>query len=73
MNEENLSIETINPKPNCSNTLKRLYNEEEELVQKLNFFTLGERPMKSLSLYKKTHPSVETESNGPTMLKGSYI
>jgi hypothetical protein len=73
MNEEDFNVQTIQPRSNCTNTLKKLYNEEEELVQKLNFFSVGKRVSKSLSLYKKIIPSVEQESKASSNMKGSYI
>lgn len=71
--DEQINYDTIETKPNSTNTLKRLYNENEEFVQKLKFFTIGKSSSKGLSIYMKKSPSdvMKTESKGLTLLKGS--
>lgn len=75
-NQINQNDNNIESKPNSTNTLRRLYNPDQELVQKLNFYKLGKSSKSSKkSMYLKSNPNSDiiTQSKGFSLLKGSKI
>ena len=59
-------------KPNCTNTLKRLCNSDEEAVQKLNLISIEKLKMnKEISLKMNTNPdyNVNSDSKGLSLFK----
>lgn len=73
--EDHVITESHTTKPNSTNTLKRLFDQEEELVQKLSMFSFHKPNSKVKPIYLKGNPNndLKSESKGFGLLKGGKI
>ena len=60
-------------KPNCCNTINKLFLSDEEFVKKLSLYTFNKSNSKAMLVYMKRNPNndIKSESKGFSMLKGS--
>ena len=74
-NQMNQNDNNIEAKPNSTNTLKRLYNPDQEIVQKLNYYKIGKNRSTKNSMYLKSNPNndINSLSKGFSLLKGCKI